>query len=55
MMPRIEDIGVFNTVRESGMSKLLPTDPRIAVGMGTCGHATERTLQREIETIRAGE
>jgi len=20
-----------------------------------CGHATERTLQREIETIRAGE
>jgi NADH-quinone oxidoreductase subunit F len=36
-MPRIEDIGVFNTVREAGMSKLLPPYPRIAVGMGTCG------------------
>ena len=36
-MPRIEDIGVFNAVREAGMSKLLPTCPRIAVGMGTCG------------------
>jgi NADH-quinone oxidoreductase subunit F len=37
MMPRIEDIGVFNAVRESGMCKLTPTVPRIAVGMGTCG------------------
>jgi NADH-quinone oxidoreductase subunit F len=36
-MPRIEDIGVFNTVREAGMAKLLPPCPRIAVGMGTCG------------------
>jgi NADH-quinone oxidoreductase subunit F len=36
-MPRIEDIGVFNAVRESGMCKLTPTVPRIAVGMGTCG------------------
>ena len=36
-MPRIEDIGVFNAVREAGLSKLLPTVPRIAVGMGTCG------------------
>ncbi len=36
-MPRIEDIGVFNRVREIGLSKLLPTVPRIAVGMGTCG------------------
>src|SRR3974377_2612436 len=36
-MPRIEDIGVFSTVREAGMNKLLPTVPRIAVGMGTCG------------------
>ncbi|HZD33139.1 MAG TPA: (2Fe-2S) ferredoxin domain-containing protein, partial [Candidatus Angelobacter sp.] len=36
-MPRIEDIGVFNSVREMGLSKLLPTIPRIAVGMGTCG------------------
>src|SRR5215472_14777166 len=37
MMPRIEDIGVFSQVRESGMAKLLPSVPRVAVGMGTCG------------------
>src|SRR5664279_5400334 len=36
-MPRIEDIGVFNSVREIGLSKLVPAVPRIAVGMGTCG------------------
>ena len=36
-MPRILDIGAFNAVREAGLSKLLPSVPRIAVGMGTCG------------------
>ena len=36
-MPRIEDIGVFNMVRESGLARLVPAVPRIAVGMGTCG------------------
>ena len=36
-MSRIEDIGIFNNVREAGMSKLVPIMPRIAVGMGTCG------------------
>ena len=36
-MPRIQDIGVFNTVREAGLAKLMPSIPRIAVGMGTCG------------------
>ena len=36
-MPRIEDIAVFNAVREAGMAKLLPDVPRIGVGMGTCG------------------
>ena len=36
-MPRIQDIGAFNAVRESGLAKLLPATPRIAVGMGTCG------------------
>lgn len=36
-MPRIQDIGAFNAVREAGMTKLLPTTPRITVGMGTCG------------------
>jgi NADH-quinone oxidoreductase subunit F len=36
-MPRIEDIGVFNAVRETGLGKLMPPVPRIAIGMGTCG------------------
>jgi NADH-quinone oxidoreductase subunit F len=36
-MPRIEDIGIFNAVRESGLAKLVPPVTRIAVGMGTCG------------------
>ena len=36
-MPRIEDIGVFNAVREAGLNKLVPPVPRIGVGMGTCG------------------
>ncbi len=37
MSLRIRDINHFSTVREAGMSKLLPFKPRIAVGMGTCG------------------
>ena len=36
-MTRIVDINTFNEVRERGMAKLLPTVPRITVGMGTCG------------------
>jgi NADH-quinone oxidoreductase subunit F len=36
-MPRILDIGAFNAVRESGLSKLTPLIPRVAVGMGSCG------------------
>ncbi len=36
-MPRIQDIGAFNTVREAGLAKLVPAVPRVAVGMGTCG------------------
>src|ERR1043166_676639 len=36
-MPRIEEIGAFNQVREIGMGKLVAPIPRIAVGMGTCG------------------
>jgi NADH-quinone oxidoreductase subunit F len=36
-MPRILDIGAFNTVRESGLAKVLPDVSRITVGMGTCG------------------
>jgi len=34
---RIQDFGSFNSVREAGMAKLLPSRPRIGVGMGTCG------------------
>jgi NADH-quinone oxidoreductase subunit F len=36
-MPRIQDIGAFNTVREAGLAKLVPPIPRVAVGLGTCG------------------
>ncbi len=36
-MPAIQDIGTFNAVREAGLAKLLPTIPRVAIGMGTCG------------------
>ena len=36
-MPRIQDIGAFNAVRESGLAKLMPAVPRLTVGMGTCG------------------
>ena len=36
-MQRILDIGAFNSVRESGLAKLIPAVPRVAVGMGTCG------------------
>ena len=36
-MTRIRDLSTFSTVRGSGMAKLLPFRPRIAVGMGTCG------------------
>src|SRR5579863_2545203 len=36
-MPRIQDIGAFNNVREAGLAKLLPPVPRLTVGMGTCG------------------
>jgi (2Fe-2S) ferredoxin len=55
MMPRIQDIGVFNSVREAGLAKLTPAVPRITVGMGTCGrgngaeevfHALNEGIQR---------
>ena len=54
-MPRIQDIGAFNSVREAGLSKLTPAVPRITVGMGTCGrgngaeevfHALNEAIQR---------
>jgi NADH-quinone oxidoreductase subunit F len=36
-MTRIQDIAAFAEVREAGLAKLLPSKPRIGVGMGTCG------------------
>ncbi len=54
-MPRIQDIGAFNAVREAGLAKLTPSMPRITVGMGTCGrgngaeevfHALNEATQR---------
>ncbi len=33
----IQDFAAFSAVREAGLAKLLPSRPRIAVGMGTCG------------------
>ncbi len=34
---RIADLAGFSSARESGLAKLTPDRPRIAVGMGTCG------------------
>ena len=52
-MPRIQDIGAFTAVRESGMAKLAPQVPRIAVGMGTCGrgNGAEGLYRAFAETI----
>ena len=36
-MGHIQDIGAFSEVRERGLARLVPSIPRIAVGMGTCG------------------
>ena len=63
-MPRIQDIGAFNAVRESGLAKLMPAIPRITVGMGTCGrgngaeevfHALNEAIQRSgLDVLLAG-
>ena len=34
---KITDINSLQKVRESGLKKIIPVNPRIAVGMGTCG------------------
>jgi len=36
-MPRIQDISTFHAVRDAGLNKLVPSVPRVAIGMGTCG------------------
>jgi len=55
-MPRIQDIGAFSSVREAGLAKLLPSVPRIAIGMGTCGrgNGAEGLFHALAEQIHAG-
>jgi NADH-quinone oxidoreductase subunit F len=63
-MPRIQDIGAFNAVREAGLAKLMPAIPRLTVGMGTCGrgngaeevfHALNKAIQRSgLDVMLAG-
>jgi len=63
-MPRIQDIGAFNAVREAGLAKLMPAVPRITVGMGTCGrgngaeevfHALNEEAQRSgLDVVLSG-
>src|SRR6201998_3740141 len=57
-MPRIQDIGVFNAVREAGLAKLVPAVPRVAIGMGTCGrgNGAEGLYQAFVQAIeRSGD
>jgi NADH-quinone oxidoreductase subunit F len=53
---RIQDFGTFNSVREAGMAKLLPSRPRIGVGMGTCGkgNGAEGVYHAFAEAINQG-
>lgn len=60
-MRRIEDLSSFNNAHDSGLAKLVPTVPRIAVGMGTCGmgngaeaafHAFADVIERRGLSIR---
>ena len=55
-MTRIQDFGTFNSVREAGMAKLLPSRPRIGVGMGTCGkgNGAEGVYHAFAEAINQG-
>ena len=55
-MPRIQDIGAFNTVREAGLAKLVPAAPRLTVGMGTCGqgNGAEGLYQAFAQAIERG-
>ncbi len=59
-MPRILDIGAFNAVREAGLAKLVPSVPRVGIGMGTCGrgngaeglyHAFAQAVERSGDDI----
>ncbi len=51
---KISNFDILKDIRESGMQKLMPGKPRIAVGMGTCGigngaRAVHDNIQRELE------
>ncbi len=59
-MPRILDIGAFNAVREAGLGKLVPSIPRVTIGMGTCGrgngaeglyHAFAQAVERSGDNV----
>ena len=52
---KIQDLAAFAAAREAGLAKLLPSRPRIAVGMGTCGagngaEAVYHAFRDEIDT-----
>jgi NADH-quinone oxidoreductase subunit F len=58
---RIQDFSTFNAVREAGLAKLVPTKPRVGVGMGTCGagngaegvfHAFAEAISRQGRDIK---
>ena len=60
-MTRIQDFSTFNAVREAGLAKLVPTKPRVGVGMGTCGagngaegvfHAFAEAISRQGRDIK---
>jgi NADH-quinone oxidoreductase subunit F len=65
-MTRISDEAAFDRVRDAGLARLLPSRPRIAVGMGTCGtgngaegvyHAFAHTIERrglDIQLVQTG-
>jgi NADH-quinone oxidoreductase subunit F len=58
---RIQDIASFSAAREAGMAKLVPSRPRVGVGMGTCGagngaegvfHAFAEAIDRQGRDIK---
>ncbi len=65
-MTRILDESTFDLVRDAGLAKLLPSRPRIAVGMGTCGtgngaegvyHAFANAIERrglDVQLVQTG-
>jgi NADH-quinone oxidoreductase subunit F len=55
MTTRIDDIAKFSRVGEAGLSRLVPSTPRITVGMGTCGrgNGAEDVFQALLQRIEA--